>query len=135
MKALKRYFLLLLCLVSLYVVYRFAFDHGSSTCFSPNPSESTFRISQYITGRKNYYTMETLPKSVVSTTNTVRNVTKQGCHMDTCFDFSRCKQTDQNVKIYVYPNDGQHASPTFLKIIKFIKESKYYEPDPNKGEL
>ena len=55
--------------------------------------------------------------------------------MDTCFDFNRCKHLGQNVKIYIYPNNGQHVSSTFMKIIKFIKESKYYEPDPDKGIL
>lgn len=56
--------------------------------------------------------------------------------MHNCFDFSRCKynQKNQNIKIYIYPNDGQHASPTFMKIISFLKQSKYYEPDPNKGK-
>ena len=55
--------------------------------------------------------------------------------MNRCFDFGRCPMGNANVKIYIYPNDGQHASPTFMKIINVIKQSKYYEPDPNKGLL
>ena len=134
MKALKRYFLLLLCLAAVYLIYRVIFDHGSSPCFSTHQTQATIPFSQYIANRNNYYKIEAFQRPVILATNVSRNTTKQGCHMDTCFDFSRCKQMGQNVKIFIYPNDGQHASPTFLKIINFIKESKYYEPDPNKGE-
>lgn len=134
MKALKRYSLLLVGLVIFLALRRVYIQHGANLfCWPSHHPGSEFEFSQYFTERKAYYTIETFRKHSIASTSD--NLTKRWCHMDTCFDFARCKQLGQNVKIYIYPNDGQHASPTFLKIIKYIKESKYYEPDPNKGNL
>ncbi len=139
MKALKRYLLLLLTFLILCGIYRAFFSHhGPVPCLPSFSSQSSNTGTNYLSGRKSYYTLETHKKFFYSYSvqNVPQNATKAhaACHMGKCFDFSRCKQSGENVKIYIYPNDGQNASPTFMKIINFIKNSKYYEPDPNKGK-
>lgn len=140
MKALKRYLLLLLTFLILCGIYRAFFSHhGPVPCLPSFSSQSSNTGTNYLSGRKSYYTLETHKKFFYSYSvqNVPQNATKAhaACHMGKCFDFSRCKQSGENVKIYIYPNDGQNASPTFMKIINFIKNSKYYEPDPNKACL
>lgn len=135
MKALKRYLLLFLTFLILCGIYRAFFNHGSVPCLPSFSSQSPNSHANFLSGRKSFYTLETHQKFFYSSSSNVpQNATKQACHMGKCFDFSRCKQSGQNVKIYIYPNDGQNSSPTFMKIINFIKNSKYYEPDPNKGK-
>ncbi|KAH7638661.1 exostosin-1a-like protein [Dermatophagoides farinae] len=51
-----------------------------------------------------------------------------------CFDFNRCPHGD-DIRIYIYPHDSEHTSVLFRKIVTFIKQSKYYESDPNKACL
>ncbi|OTF77452.1 exostosin-1a-like protein [Euroglyphus maynei] len=51
-----------------------------------------------------------------------------------CFNFNQCPH-GSNIRIYIYPYDIEHTSVLFNKIVTFIRQSKYYEPDPNKACL
>ena len=45
------------------------------------------------------------------------------CRMETCFDFSKC--LDTNIKIYVYPiEEGVTMSSTYRKMLNVIMESR-----------
>ncbi|XP_014470573.1 PREDICTED: exostosin-1 [Dinoponera quadriceps] len=48
------------------------------------------------------------------------------CRMETCFDFTRCKQ---GFTVYVYPVEDV-ISPLYQKILNVITESRYYTSDP-----
>ena len=53
------------------------------------------------------------------------------CSMRTCFDFSRCEKA---FKVYVYPqNSGDKRSLMYLKILRALKENKYYTSDPREA--
>ena len=48
--------------------------------------------------------------------------------MHTCFDVSRCK----TFRVYVYPSiEGLKVSPLYEKILRIIKNSRYYTRDPS----
>ncbi|XP_022901231.1 exostosin-1 [Onthophagus taurus] len=50
------------------------------------------------------------------------------CRMETCFDFSRCKN---DFKVFVYPSeDNLEPSQSYQKLLKVLKESRYYTSDP-----
>lgn len=53
------------------------------------------------------------------------------CRMESCFDFTRCKQ---GFNVYVYPVEDA-ISPLYQKMLNVITESRYYTPDPNKACL
>lgn len=55
----------------------------------------------------------------------VVNPTHQ-CRMETCFDFTKCKQ---GFTVYVYPVEDT-ISPLYQKILNVITESRYYTSDP-----
>lgn len=63
----------------------------------------------------------------------------KSCRMETCFDFSKCKD---NFLVYVYPPEPLNslgASPpisqNYQKILTAIQESRYYTVDPEKACL
>ena len=50
------------------------------------------------------------------------------CTMETCFDFTNCKN---DFKVYIYGSQPQQKlSGTYSKVIQILKESKYYTADP-----
>lgn len=51
------------------------------------------------------------------------------CRMETCFDFTRCKN---GFTVYVYPVEDV-ISPLYQKILNVITESRYYTSDPNRA--
>ena len=51
------------------------------------------------------------------------------CRMETCFDFTRCKQ---GFTVYVYPVEDV-ISPLYQKILNVITESRYYTSDPTRA--
>ncbi|VEN57738.1 unnamed protein product [Callosobruchus maculatus] len=56
---------------------------------------------------------------------------KKNCRMETCFDFSRCKR---DFKVYVYPQeDSSVPSPSYLKLLNVLLESRYYTADPREA--
>lgn len=61
---------------------------------------------------------------------TLRSTT---CTMETCFDRTRCMN---DFRIYVYPiQTGEKISPLFGKILKVLRESRFYTDDPKKACL
>lgn len=132
MKAIKRYLILVGSVAILCLIGYALLNHRSLLCWSGHKSRNT-ELFRFISNRKHYYDVDLFQRAPVANTNVI-NATKQHCRMDTCFDFSRCNDLVRSVKIYVYPIDPQRVSPTFVKITNFIKQSKYYESDPNKGK-
>uniref|UniRef100_A0A182NVB9 Glycosyl transferase 64 domain-containing protein n=1 Tax=Anopheles dirus TaxID=7168 RepID=A0A182NVB9_9DIPT len=64
----------------------------------------------------------------------------KSCRMETCFDFSRC--SDTNFYVYVYPPEPLNSlgapppiSQNYQKIISAIQESRYYTTDPEQACL
>ncbi|XP_061453132.1 exostosin-like 1 isoform X1 [Rhineura floridana] len=56
------------------------------------------------------------------------------CRMETCFDFSKCRQ--HGFKVFVYPLErGDPVSESYLKIITSIEESRYYTSNPEEACL
>lgn len=55
------------------------------------------------------------------------------CSMETCFDRTKCLN---DFKVYVYPiQTGQKISPLFGKLLKVLRESRFYTEDPKKACL
>ncbi|KAL2080216.1 hypothetical protein ACEWY4_024009 [Coilia grayii] len=58
------------------------------------------------------------------------------CRMDTCFDFSRCRNARDGFRVYVYPPErGERLSESYRKILASVTESRYYTPDPREACL
>uniref|UniRef100_A0A8D2JE15 Exostosin-like 1 n=1 Tax=Varanus komodoensis TaxID=61221 RepID=A0A8D2JE15_VARKO len=56
------------------------------------------------------------------------------CRMETCFDFSRCRE--HGFKVFVYPLErGDPVSESYLKIITSIEDSRYYTSNPEEACL
>uniref|UniRef100_A0A8C6XAU5 Exostosin-like 1 n=1 Tax=Naja naja TaxID=35670 RepID=A0A8C6XAU5_NAJNA len=56
------------------------------------------------------------------------------CRMETCFDFSKCRE--HGFKVFVYPLEGEDpVSESYLKIISSIEESRYYTSNPEEACL
>lgn len=55
------------------------------------------------------------------------------CTMETCFDRTKCLN---DFKVYVYPiQTGEKISPLFGKVLKVLRESRFYTDDPKKACL
>ena len=55
------------------------------------------------------------------------------CTMETCFDRTKCLN---DFRIYVYPiQAGEKISPLFGKVLKVLRESRFYTDDPEKACL
>ena len=55
--------------------------------------------------------------------------TRRECRMETCFDYTRCKQ---GFTVYVYPLEDA-ISPLYQKMLNVITESRYYTNDPGRA--
>lgn len=56
------------------------------------------------------------------------------CRMETCFDFSKCRE--HGFKVFVYPLEGgDPVSESYLKIISSIEGSRYYTSNPEEACL
>lgn len=71
-----------------------------------------------------------------------QNNGQRPCRMDTCFDYTKCYEANQQLLVYVYPidtvNTMANTPPTSLnyqKILSAITESRYYTPDPERACL
>ena len=57
------------------------------------------------------------------------------CTMGTCFNIQKCSQLP-DFRVYVYPPDEKlQVSPLFEKILKVIKNSRYYTTNPEEACL
>ncbi|XP_062841331.1 exostosin-1a isoform X2 [Trichomycterus rosablanca] len=55
------------------------------------------------------------------------------CRMDSCFDFSLCKN---GFKVYVYPQEkGERISESYQNILTSIESSRFYTSDPGQACL
>lgn len=66
----------------------------------------------------------------------------KSCRMETCFDYSKCTDANQQLLVYVYPPDTKNPlgnsppiSLNYQKILSAITESRYYTSDPEKACL
>ncbi|KAJ8979882.1 hypothetical protein NQ317_017505 [Molorchus minor] len=60
-----------------------------------------------------------------------RSYDEKHCRMETCFDFGRC---EKDFKVYVYPQeDSSVSSPSYLKLLNVLLESRYYTADPKEA--
>ena len=67
--------------------------------------------------------------AVALTEGTETNTPNEHCTMGRCFDVTRCKRG--GLKVYVYPDaEGRKVSPVYEKILKVLRASSYYTPDP-----
>lgn len=64
------------------------------------------------------------------------------CRMETCFDYTKCNDVNQQLLVYVYPPDTINAlgntppiSLSYRKILSAITESRYYTADPERACL
>lgn len=66
----------------------------------------------------------------------------KSCRMETCFDYSKCNDVNQQFLVYVYPPDTINSlsnpppiSLNYQKILSAITESRYYTSDPERACL
>lgn len=64
------------------------------------------------------------------------------CRMETCFDYTKCNDVNQQLLVYVYPPDTINPlgntppiSLSYRKILSAITESRYYTADPERACL
>ncbi|XP_031622046.1 exostosin-1 [Contarinia nasturtii] len=64
------------------------------------------------------------------------------CRMETCFDYTKCSDVNQQLLVYVYPPDTINPlgntppiSLNYRKILSAITESRYYTADPERACL
>lgn len=70
-------------------------------------------------------------KEMKLATDSIYNSRK--CRMETCFDFSKCKN---DFKVYIYPSsETEPISAGYSKILASIRESKYYTTIPSEACL
>lgn len=66
----------------------------------------------------------------------------KSCRMETCFDYTKCSDVNQQLLVYVYPPDTINPlgntppiSLNYRKILSAITESRYYTADPERACL
>ncbi|XP_062320692.1 exostosin-1a-like [Osmerus eperlanus] len=60
--------------------------------------------------------------------------TEKRCRMESCFDFSKCK--NNRFKVYVYPQQkGEKISESYQNILSSIEGSRFYTSDPGQACL
>lgn len=142
MKTIKRYIFLLICILIVYSFYYAILTIIHHGCYSTKTAIDQFdqkpiqiNITKLQWNNNSYYKLEQLlhDNSGKTKDEAMFNHTNLNCRMDShCFDFFRCP-IGTDLKIYIYPYDEQHTSTLFRRIVNFIKHTKYYEPDPDKG--
>ncbi|XP_074599328.1 exostosin-1c-like [Brevipalpus obovatus] len=65
-----------------------------------------------------------------------KSETMSHCRLSNCFDIHRC-QPGQTISIHIYPEPWKvsSVSSTYMKILRIIQNSPYYEPDASKACL
>lgn len=129
MNAKKRYsliFLISLVCCSTFVVYRRSFRSWRrlSSAVTSQPPKETKR--PFFADIKDEFILQDRIE-FQSERATVR------CTMETCFDRTKCLN---GFKVYVYPiQNGEKISPLFGKLLKVLRESRFYTDDPQKACL
>ncbi|XP_015118198.1 exostosin-1 isoform X3 [Diachasma alloeum] len=126
MQAKKRYLLLFVTCAFLGYCYFGGYRLKSSSW----PEDKKLYINNmpsYLTINENFYDKDIRTSGV----NTLLYNTVKNCRMDTCFDYTKCKN---GFTVYVYPVEDT-ISPIYQKILNVITESRYYTSDPGKACL
>ncbi|XP_050314376.1 exostosin-1 [Anthonomus grandis grandis] len=91
-------------------------------------------VSSYSTELPSYVNLESIETGFIPRERAfTSNDPKVYCRMETCFDFSRCQH---KFKVYVYPQEENNTpSPSYLKLLNILLESRYYTPDPKEACL
>lgn len=124
MQAKKRYLLLFVTCAFL----GYCYFGGYRLKSEEHPGRSHFpydRLPSYLTLNEEFYDKDLRTSNLNLPTS---HHTRQ-CRMETCFDFTRCKQ---GFSVYVYPVEDA-ISPLYQKILNVITESRYYTSDPSKA--
>lgn len=126
MQAKKRYFLLTTSGIVILLLY-FSLNRNPKSSFHNGESKLNFR--SYVDGGENTVFPKDLHVSPEHRRTEVSQTNKKRCRMETCFDFSVCKN---GFKVYVYPLDDR-VSTSYSKIITTIQESKYSTQEPTEA--
>lgn len=123
MQAKRRY--LLVFVVAFLTIWYFGgyhFRHKQSVPFDDHHLLSYVNLNSIVTGytpRKGRLAMQSDPKL--------------SCRMESCFDFSKC---EKDFKVFVYPQEENNIpSPSYIKLLNVLLESRYYTADPKEACL
>ncbi|XP_016769739.2 exostosin-1 isoform X1 [Apis mellifera] len=124
MQAKKRYLLLFVTCAFLGYCYFGGYRLKSEkwTGRSQLPYE---RLPSYLSLNEEFYDKDLK----TSNGNPIMSQRTKQCRMETCFDFTKCKQ---GFTVYVYPIEDV-ISPLYQKILNVITESRYYTSDPTRA--
>lgn len=123
MQAKRRY--LLVFVVAFLTIWYFG---GYHLRHKPSIPFDTEQLSSYV-NLNNIVTGYTIGREGRITQNDAKVL----CRMETCFDFSKC---EKDFKVYVYPQDETNTpSPSYLKLLNVLLESRYYTSDPKEACL
>ena len=91
-------------------------------------------ISSEISNLPNYIEMMNVrTSSVTKKTKITEGQQTRYCQMETCFDFSKCHDS---FKVFVYPpEENIEPSLSYQKLLKVLRESRYYTSDPTRACL
>lgn len=101
---------------------------------------SNIRLEQHASSRKSYLDDETSWTEVKKGKDPLHSYDKpeimSQCRLSNCFDIHRC-QPGQTISVHIYPEPSKvlSVSSTYLKILRIIQNSPYYEPDASKACL
>lgn len=124
MQAKKRYLLLLVTCAFLGYCY-FGGYRLKNDKWPGKRQAAHEQLPSYLTLTEEFYDKDARSTNVASS---VKHNTRN-CRMETCFDFTKCKQ---GFTVYVYPVEDA-ISPLYQKILNVITESRYYTSDPAKA--
>ena len=115
-------FLLVLFVLGCLVIYQ-------HTCRSKNYKEHFLSSADFHSTSRHGYevALKMSPRS--------SSVNNQQCTMGSCFDVHRCTKPS-GFRVYVYPDEEDKvASSLYGKMLRVIRNSKYYTTDPNEACL
>lgn len=127
MQAKKRYLLLFVTCAFLGYCYFGGYRLKSDKNQSQLQQFPYDKLPSYITLNEEFYDKDLR----ITNQNFLISQNTRNCRMETCFDFTRCKQ---GFTVYVYPIEDA-ISPLYQKILNVITESRYYTNDPAKACL
>ncbi|XP_071494931.1 exostosin-1-like [Diadema antillarum] len=120
MQARKRYILVLCTVLSILLMY-----YGVLHMLQHHRSEQ----ASVAAGLRPFDHSDAVYEHDTQTSTSQRNLAQTAqskdhkCRMETCFDFSRCKD---GFKVYIYPINQQKPSQLYSDMLASIRESRYY---------